>query len=78
MPSSRAARMTAIPCSREMRSYVRHDPSASADTLIPDVPSSRCGSPLNVPSVRSLVAASSALGWRVEGTERWRAEKIVA
>ena len=42
----RAARMTARPWSREIRSYVRHDPSASAETLMPDAPRGRCGRPL--------------------------------
>ena len=36
--------MTATPCSREIRSYVRHDPSASVETSIPDAPRPRCSS----------------------------------
>ena len=47
MPASRAARMTATPCSRGIRSYVRHDPSDITDTSIPDEPSARTGSPSN-------------------------------
>ena len=36
MPLARASCSTATPASRGIRSYVRHDPSAKADTSRPD------------------------------------------
>ena len=44
MPASRAARITATPSSREIRSNVRHDPSAMIETSMPEPPSGRWGS----------------------------------
>ena len=41
--ASRAARITSRPASREMRSNVRHDPSAKGDTSRPDAPRGRWG-----------------------------------
>src|SRR5215472_3340131 len=41
MPSSRAARRMATPVSGGRRSNVRHEPSDSADTSMPDEPSGR-------------------------------------
>ena len=35
MPASLAARITAMPSSRDIRSYVRHEPSDMIDTSIP-------------------------------------------
>jgi len=43
IPASRAARMTATPSERGMRSNVRHDPSATRETAIPERPSGACG-----------------------------------
>ena len=42
MPASLATRITAMPSSRDKRSYVRHEPSDMIDTSIPDPPSGRC------------------------------------
>src|SRR5579863_4692088 len=41
-----------MPCSRGMRSYVRHDPSASVETSIPEAPSDRRGKCCTAPSLR--------------------------
>ena len=43
MPASRAARSTATPSSRAIRSNVRHEPRASALTSIPLLPSGTSG-----------------------------------
>src|SRR5712691_6650707 len=42
MPCFCAAFITASPCSRDMRSYVRQEPRAKTETSIPDPPSVRC------------------------------------
>ena len=38
MPASRAARITARPCSRGIRSNVRHEPSENSETSKPEEP----------------------------------------
>src|SRR3954465_9522686 len=82
MPLARACCSTATPASREIRSYVRHEPSAKADTSRPDAPRGRWPSALIARVLsgphrdeRGVAAELARLGRAAEGVARPPAER---
>src|SRR3954447_9647639 len=82
MPLARACCSTATPASREIRSYVRHEPSAKTETSRPDAPRGRCARALMARVLsgphrdqRGVAAELDDLGQRPEGVARRPAER---
>src|SRR3954447_15299112 len=82
MPLARACCSTATPASREIRSYVRQEPSAKAETSRPEAPRGRWASALMAGVLsgphrdqRGVAAQLDDLGQRPEGVTGRAAER---